>query len=199
MLEDSSTDEEGIPYKEVYVWELTSIERKFPDLINTYLKNEAFFNRESMRNWLITEIAGGLLGYTDCKSLKFISCTNQMYNYLFKIIKPYYEELYDLDKKTFPLEVAETNLLMKENNIVDHQTRIVSVDSWDEYVNIFKNYDGTSVDVFNPMTHLYGHSIPGEVAIENLTYDDHHLSCDIMRKNGCIEKKLAYLCKRIRE
>lgn len=199
MLADSSVDEEGVPYKEVYVWELTDTERDFPDLINTYLKNDAFFNRESMRNWLITEIAGGLLGYTDCRSLKFISCINQMYNNLFKIIEPYYEGLYDFGKQTIPLEVVETNLLMKENNIVDHQTRIVSVGSWEEYIDIFKNYDGKSVDVFKPMTQLYGNSLPGESMIENLTYDDCHLSCDIVRKNGCIEKKLAYLCKRIRE
>ena len=67
MLADSSVDEEGVPYKEVYVWELIDTERDFPDLINTYLKKDAFFNRESMRNWVITEIAGGLLGYTDCR------------------------------------------------------------------------------------------------------------------------------------
>lgn len=53
FLTGSSVDEDSIPYREVYKWELSDRERKFPDLIDIYLKNNTFFNKDSIRDWLI--------------------------------------------------------------------------------------------------------------------------------------------------
>lgn len=197
MLVGSSKNEDNVPYREVYKYELSDREKEFPELLDTYLKNDAFFYRESLRNWLITDIIGSLLEYSDCRTVKFISCTNQLYNNIFHILKSYYDGLYEIKMSTIPLEVVETNLMMKENSITDHQIRIVSVGSWDEYVNIFKNYDGTSVDIFKPITQMFGNSLPREATITNLVYDDFHLSCDLTTANGFTEKKLAYLCRKL--
>ena len=35
-------------------------------------------------------------------------------------------------------KVIETNLSIEDNNIVDHQSRVIEVDSWDEYINEIK-------------------------------------------------------------
>ena len=42
FLTGSSVDEDNIPYREVYKWELLDREKEFPDLIDVYLENNAF-------------------------------------------------------------------------------------------------------------------------------------------------------------
>lgn len=51
------------------------------------------------------------------------------------------------------------------------------------------------INYFKVLTTLVGNSIPKDVEILNLYYDNHHLTCDFKHKDGWIEKKLAYRCK----
>ena len=39
LLVDSSTDEYGIPYRELYKWELSDREKELPEIIDIHLKN----------------------------------------------------------------------------------------------------------------------------------------------------------------
>lgn len=195
FLTDSGCDEENIPYREVYKWELSDREKEFPDLIDIYLENDSFFDRGSVRNWLIQEIVGALLCNADCRSVKFHSCVNQLYDQILTIIRPYYKNLFPEKHNTIPLQVIETNISMKDGKIYDHQSRAVEVDTWDEYVKVYKEYDGMAVNAFRPITNMNGCSIPSNVEILNLVYDEHHLSCDLRHQNGWIDKKLAYRCK----
>lgn len=94
MLSGSYTDEYDVPYRELYKWELSDREKELPEIIDTYLENEAFFNRNSLRSWIIEEIVGALLKYSDCRKYQFFQCVNQLYNLLFPVIKPYYMSLY---------------------------------------------------------------------------------------------------------
>lgn len=90
------------------------------------------------------------------------------------------------------VKVIETNLsLQADDSIIDHQSRVIEVGSWDEYVNEIKegetiNRDGT----------MYGVSIPRESRIKNFKSDDFHLSCDIYNYANKKTKKLAYLIKK---
>lgn len=90
------------------------------------------------------------------------------------------------------IKVIETNLsLNKTETIKDHQSRVVEVNSWEDYCKAFEEYDGKPVE-FKSITNMTGNSIPREMAVLNLEYDDFHLSCDVW--DGLyMTKKLAYL------
>lgn len=94
LLTGSSNDEEGNSYREVYKWELSDREKELPKTINIYLENDAFFNRCSLRSWIIEEIIGAILVYSDCRKLQFFQCINQLYDLLLPVIRPYYVGLY---------------------------------------------------------------------------------------------------------
>ena len=194
LLADSSADEYDVPYREVYKWELSDREKELPNIIDTYLKNDAFFDRHSLRSWIVEEIVGALLGYSDCRTIKFYQCVNQLYNLLLPIIKPYYVGLYPAKEKTDYCKIIETNISMKDGQVYDHQSRVVEADSWDEYTEMYEEYDGSPIDRFKAISEMIGNSIPKDVEILNLKYDEKHLTCDFKHKDGWIEKKLAYKC-----
>ena len=194
LLVDSSVDEYDVPYREVYKWELSDREKELPNIIDVYLKNDAFFDRHSLRSWIVEEIVGALLGYSDCRTIKFYQCVNQLYNLLLPIIKPYYVGLYPAKEKTDYCKIIETNISMKDGQVYDHQSRVVEADSWDEYIEMYEEYDGSPIDRFKAISEMIGNSIPKDVEILNLKYDEKHLTCDFKHKDGWIEKKLAYKC-----
>ena len=194
LLVDSSVDEYDVPYREVYKWELSDREKELPNIIDVYLKNDAFFDRNSLRSWIVEEIVGALLGYSDCRTIKFYQCVNQLYNLLLPIIKPYYVGLYPAKEKTDYCKIVETNISMKDGQVYDHQSRVVEADSWDEYTEMYEEYDGSPIDRFKAISEMIGNSIPKDVEILNLKYDEKHLTCDFKHKDGWIEKKLAYKC-----
>jgi hypothetical protein len=85
------------------------------------------------------------------------------------------------------VRIIETNLSIgNENEIIDHQSRVIEVDSWDKFVNEIK--DSKSIDRQGT---LWGLTLPRQCRIENLKYDDFHLSCDVYTDKK--QKKLAYL------
>lgn len=90
------------------------------------------------------------------------------------------------------IKVIETNLSLDGKGIIkDHQNRVVEVNSWEDYCKAFNDYCGKPVE-FKSLTHMIGNSIPKEVVLSNLKYDEFHLSCDIW--NGMFKtKKLAYI------
>ena len=194
LLVDSSVDEYDVPYREVYKWELSDREKELPDVIDTYLINDAFFDRHSLRSWIVEEIVGALLGYSDCRTIKFYQCVNQLYDLLLPVIKPYYAGLYPAKEKTDYCKIIETNISMKDGQVYDHQSRVVEADSWDEYIEMYEEYDGSPIDRFKTISDMIGNSIPRDVEILNLKYDEKHLACDFKYKDGWIEKKLAYKC-----
>ena len=194
LLVDSSVDEYDVPYREVYKWELSDREKDLPNIIHTYLINDAFFDRHSLRSWIVEEIVGALLGYSNYRTIKLYQCVNQLYNLLLPIIKPYYVGLYPAKEKTDYCKIIETNISMKDGQVYDHQSRVVEADSWDEYIEMYEEYDGSPIDRFKAISEMIGNSIPKDVEILNLKYDEKHLTCDFKHKDGWIEKKLAYKC-----
>lgn len=99
------------------------------------------------------------------------------------------------------VRIIETNLIFDgDKNLRDHQSRVVFADSWQNYIDEYLNYNGECVnkfkiDITNSETGVIGNSIPKQCKIENLVYDNLHLSCDIERYSGIKDKKLAYLIR----
>ena len=90
------------------------------------------------------------------------------------------------------VKIIETNLLYKDTTLMAHQNRVIEANSWDDYCNAIKNYDSKAIK-FRSLTSIYGATIPREATIQNLKYDDIHLSCDVITRVGCLAKKLAFL------
>lgn len=90
-------------------------------------------------------------------------------------------------------KVIETNLSMKDNEIMDLQSRVIEVDSWNSYINEIGN--GDTINRSSIVGSMYGNSIPSGAKIENFTYNDITLSCDFYNYCGIHSKKLAYLAE----
>lgn len=89
------------------------------------------------------------------------------------------------------IKVIEVNLSIDgEEKIKDHQARVIEVDGWYEFVDEIKNCKTISRNSI--MGSLYGCCIPKYAKVENLTYDDFHLMCDVINAFGIKSKKLVY-------
>lgn len=89
------------------------------------------------------------------------------------------------------IRVIETNLSMDyENNIKDHQSRVIEIDSWEEFIDEIIN--AKTVLRNSSIGSLHGCTIPRQSKVENLIYDDIHLSCDVYNFAGMKTKKLVY-------
>ena len=86
------------------------------------------------------------------------------------------------------IKIIETNISLTSNGeLADHQSRIIEVNSWDQYINDLKeckpvHYEGT----------LIGYTVPRQSKVENLKYDDSHASCIVEIYSGAKTVKLAY-------
>ena len=92
--------------------------------------------------------------------------------------------------------IIETNVSMKDGIAIDHQSRIVEAKSWDDYVEYYKQNLETDREhsKFKFFTVLLGDSLPRYGDIIEFKYDDFHLSCYHINRQGMITLKLAYLC-----
>lgn len=93
-------------------------------------------------------------------------------------------------------KVIETNLSIMDwdgDHIADHQSRVIEVSSWQDYIVEIK--EAKTVNRQSIIGNLHGNTIPKECKVENLKYDEKHLSCDIIYGNGFKSKKLAYLAE----
>ena len=79
--------------------------------------------------------------------------------------------------------VIETNLSMDGDKVADHQSRVIEVPSWEEYCAMYENYNGQACTIGKSPTYLSGNNINSHRIIENLNYDDFHLSCDMVWDN----------------
>lgn len=83
------------------------------------------------------------------------------------------------------IKVIKTNLSVHgtTGEIIDHQSYVEEEDSWDALID--KVHSGQ----------LFSHG--KEVNVENIKYDDFHLSCDVNRHPGTHTKHFAYIEGRV--
>lgn len=92
------------------------------------------------------------------------------------------------------MKILETNVgvntKFKDNYRFTHQTRVIEVPSWEEYCDLFKNYDGTpfgdeykvcSSDLYGE---VHGNCVPKDAKIIKLDIDKTTLFCTIITFNG---------------
>jgi len=92
------------------------------------------------------------------------------------------------------IKVIETNLSIDENNIIkDHQSRVIEVESWEEYVQEIK--DAKSVSRSSFLGSLHGKTLPTSSVVEIISSDDFHLDCDVVNRYGILSKKLDYMIR----
>ena len=93
--------------------------------------------------------------------------------------------------------IIETNVSMKDGIAVDHQSRVVEAKSWDDYVEYYKQNikPDREHSKFESLTGLLGDSLPRYGDIIEFKYDDFHLSCYHINRQGIMTLKLAYLCR----
>lgn len=86
------------------------------------------------------------------------------------------------------VEIIETRILYnrQNNTIYDHQSRVVVVDSWEQYVDAIKNYNGKKIE-FESID-MPGATLLGNRDIYDLIHDDYHLSY------RCISGNAETLC-----
>ena len=88
-------------------------------------------------------------------------------------------------------KVIETNLMLKQGcDIKDHQSRVIEVESWDEYLDEIKN--GKCVTRMACIGNMYGCTIPKGCNVLDFVSDENHASCTVVLWNGTITKKLMY-------
>jgi hypothetical protein len=84
------------------------------------------------------------------------------------------------------IQIIETNLIMENNIIMDHQSRVVNVNNWNDYIEEIKHSEPVS-----RTGSLHGYTILPSSKVSNLRYDEYHGSCDVTNKLG-ESKKLFY-------
>lgn len=89
------------------------------------------------------------------------------------------------------IEIIETNISGPINadktmiSIIDHQSRIIKADNWEEYVSFYLNPENEILREKFPRT------LPEQAKISNFKVDNFHLSCIILRELPTY--RLAYL------
>jgi hypothetical protein len=92
------------------------------------------------------------------------------------------------------VRVIETNLSLNDTGeIVDHQSRVIEVESWETFINEIQ--EAKTVIRPSVIGNLHGTSIPIQSNVEDIMYDDFHLSCNIYNHRGIKTKKLACLVR----
>lgn len=84
---------------------------------------------------------------------------------------------------------------MKDGKLMDHQSRVLEVPSWQEYVSLFTEYNGKANGRDYKTLHndLLGCVMPNDAIINELKYDHFHLTCNFNLYDGMEETKLAFL------
>lgn len=89
------------------------------------------------------------------------------------------------------IKVIETNLSMNGDYIEDHHSRVIEVESWDEFVNEIK--EGKTVMRYAVLGGMYGNTIPRSATVSDLKYDKNHLSCIVY--NYARQKTMKLVCR----
>lgn len=97
------------------------------------------------------------------------------------------------------MKIIETNVIMIDSSISNHQSRVIEVPSWEEYCDLFRNYSNdVTKDLRLKCSDVFG-SFNAEyvslryIKIINLLIDEHHLLCEFLDQDGSRGYKLAYV------
>lgn len=81
------------------------------------------------------------------------------------------------------MKVIKTNLSIVNDKILDHQSYVEEEENWNVFIDKVKSG--------------FLFSKNHQVKVENIAYDNFHLSCDVYNSNGAYTKHLAYIEGRV--
>lgn len=88
-------------------------------------------------------------------------------------------------------KVIETNVSIANGAQQDFQSRIIEVESWSAIVEEVKSREVVFRN--SCIGHMMGATMPKRCTIQDLKYDEFHLSCLVTRWDGMQSYKLLYL------
>lgn len=91
------------------------------------------------------------------------------------------------------VKIIETNISLGNGNMIDTQSRVIELNSWNEYVESIKETKSIIKDCI--IGSLYGATIPRNCKVSELEYTDHSLVCKIEDYKHEFTIKSAYLVK----
>lgn len=84
MIRGESKDEDGIPYRQVYVHELLGAEDDLINMVDSFIRHNIPMNRNCIISFILTEIVDSLIGDDiNCNTIKFFGLCNQLYYMIF--------------------------------------------------------------------------------------------------------------------
>lgn len=88
------------------------------------------------------------------------------------------------------INVIETNILYKDGEISDTQSRVIHVESWDEYVKELETGD-TKYRTGKYVNSMVGHSLPRFFNLLSFKADDHKVVIELVLFDGTKVLKIA--------
>ena len=78
----------------------------------------------------------------------------------------------------------------------DIQARVIECNSWEEYVDYYKNYSGEAVGDYTSIDGgLSGFVLPKGAELRRLSYDDHKLCCEVCKYDDINTQKIACIVR----
>ncbi len=88
-------------------------------------------------------------------------------------------------------KIIETHLSTSISGEFDHQSRVIEVESWEDYIEDIKNKK--SVEYQDLLGSMSGRTLPiRDFEIRSLRFDEYHASCTIINFKGQITEKVMY-------
>jgi hypothetical protein len=81
------------------------------------------------------------------------------------------------------MKIIKTNLSIVNDKIMDHQSYVEEEESWESFIEKVKSG--------------FLFSKNRSVTVENIKYDEFHLSCDVNKTSGIHTKHFAYIEGRV--
>jgi len=96
------------------------------------------------------------------------------------------------------MKIVETNITYEGLTFYDHQSRVLELPSWEEYCNLFRNYNGEAVGnkYKSVYSNLLGFVLPKNAIITELNIDEFHLTCGMNLWDDTPSHKLAYILEK---
>lgn len=92
MVRGASKDEDGVPYRQVYVHELLGAEDDLIHMVDSFMRHNIPMNRNCIISFVLADIVDSLLGdYVNCNTIKFFGLCNQLYYMIFQEVSKYYQ------------------------------------------------------------------------------------------------------------
>lgn len=111
MIRGESKDEDGIPYRQVFVHELLGVENDLIHMVNSFIRHNIPMNRNCIISFILADIVDSLVSDDiNCNTIKFYGLCNQLYYMIFKIISKYFQ----IGLKT-KVSLFDENFMEKEN------------------------------------------------------------------------------------